>query len=517
MPKQQTEHLVDLIKRMNKAEKRSFRIFANRQASQEEKLFMIIFDHIDQYQDLEEAILLKKNTQIKKIQLPNIKANLYRQILTNLRLLYRKSQNDIHTREMIDFAKVLHAKGMYKASLDMLYKAKSNALNQEELALAYSALEMERGLENQYVTGSMAGKADDIELESHTLNARIRLNNDLANLSLKLYALYLRYGYVRDKRDAIFIEEYFRSHLPKYEEKELGFYDKIYLFQSYTWYYYMMQDFANNYKFSQKWVDLFETNPAMIKQNRGLYIKGLHNVLVASFMANREDKFVPNFEKLLNFEKQNHEDFTLNEYGMLELTKFIHLVNMIFITGKYTENLPLIQPIEAKLQENKNDWDVNRRLAFQYKIACVHFGAGNHSRSIDYLNDIINSPIYDLRNDIQCFARFLNLIAHYELGNQLLISYQIKSVYRFLAKMEELQQVQKEIFNFLRRMPSIQNQYLKGEFIDLRKKLVKYQQDPYERRAFLYLDIIAWLDSKIEGIPIEQVIQAKIKKSNQNE
>jgi hypothetical protein len=510
MPKQQTEHLVDLIKRMNKAEKRSFRIFANRQASQDDKLFMVIFDHIDYYQDFDETQLLKKNPQIKRIQLPNIKSNLYKQILTNLRLLYRKNQNDIHTREMIDFAKVLHAKGMYKASLDMLNKAKANALAQEELALAYSALDMERSIENQYVTGSMANKADDLEQASLTLQKSLQLNNDLANLSLKLYALYLRYGYVRDKRDAVFIEEYFKSHLPKFIDGDLGFYDKVYLFQAYTWYYYMMQDFANNYKFAQKWADLFESNPSMIKQNHSLYIKGLHNVLSASFMANRQDKFLFNFEKLNNFETAHQEDFTMNDESVFEMTKYVHLVNLIFITGRYTDNLHLITPVEEKLADEDNEWDNNRRLMFQYKMACVHFGAGNHSRSIDYLNAIINNPIYDLRNDIQCFARFLNLIAHYELGNQLLISYQIKSVYRFLSKMEELQQVQKEIFAFLRKIPQIHNNQLKNEFIDLRKKLIKFQQDPYERRAFLYLDIIAWLDSKIDGVPIEQVIQAKI-------
>ena len=170
----------------------------------------------------------------------------------------------------------------------------------------------------------------------------------------------------------------------------------------------------------------------------------------------------------------------------------------------------MIRPLEEALEREKHDWDANRKLNFFYKLACVHFGAGDHSRCIDYLNIIINQPVTDLRNDIQCFARILNLIAHYELGNKLLISYQIKSVFRFLIKMEELQMVQKEIFSFLRKTPNMVNDQLRNEFINLRNKLTKYREDEYERRAFLYLDIIAWLDSKINDLPIEIIIQNNI-------
>lgn len=48
------------------------------------------------------------------------------------------------------------------------------------------------------------------------------------------------------------------------------------------------------------------------------------------------------------------------------------------------------------------------------------------------------------------------------------------------------------------------------EFIALREKLAPYQKDPYERRPFLYLDIISWLDSKIQVRKIREVIKEKV-------
>lgn len=508
MPKQQTEFLIDLIHRLTKAEKRSFRLFANRQNSNEDKLFMILFDYIDGNDDYNEDELLKKYPQIKKIQLSNIKANLYRQLLTNLRLLYRNSQEDINTRELIDFAKILHAKGLYRASLDVLYKAKNQAAEREDYGMAYIALEFERQLENQYITGSMAEKAEEIEMESEVIGKHLLMTSALANLSLRLYGLYLKLGYVKDSRDALFIKEFFNSHLPQnLVEKELSFYGKMYLYQSYVWYYNMMQDFANNYRFSQKWVELYEVYPEKMKSETSTYIKALHNVLSANFMVQRKERFETNYNKLINFGQDFGSVFTQNDESVYALVKYTHQLNHVFITGEYRNSLKDLIDLERHLEQNSYGWDVNRTIVFYYKIACVYFGADDYSHCIDYLNKIINTPVADIRTDMQCFARILNLIAHFELGNQLLISYQVKAVYRFLSKMEELHAVQREIFAFLRKTPGMVPSKLKNEFRVLRAKLQRFQNDPFEKRAFLYLDIIAWLDSKIEGVTIEQIIQ----------
>lgn len=510
MPKLQTDYLIDLIKRLTKAEKRSFRLFANRQNSKDDKLFMILFDFIEGNDVYDEEVLLQKFTQIRKVQLSNIKANLYKQLLTNLRLLYRNSINDINTRELLDFAKVLHAKGMYKASLDVLYKAKHIAISHDEKSLVYIAIEFERQIENQYITGSMSEKAEEIESESREIIASISRNNEFANLSLRLYGLYLKYGYVKDAKESMLITEFFNSHMPKFEILTLNFYDKTYLYQSYIWYYNMLQDFANNYKYCQKWVDLFDADNEKIENNLTLYIKSLHNILSATFIANRVDKFKVNFEKLNNIEIKYGAKFLINDQSVFALVKNVHLLNYVFLTGEYRQGVSKLAEFEQLLKDNTLEWDVNRVMVFNYKLACVHFGADNHSRCIDFLNDIINSPVVGLRNDIQCFARILNLIAHYELGNDTLIKYQIKSVYRFLSKMEELHSVQNEIFRFLRKLPSIKPLQLKVAFKKLRSNLVKLKEDPYEKRAFLYLDIISWLDSKIEERTIQEVIQSKI-------
>jgi hypothetical protein len=148
-------------------------------------------------------------------------------------------------------------------------------------------------------------------------------------------------------------------------------------------------------------------------------------------------------------------------------------------------------------------------LVLYYKIGCLYFGSGDNKNAIKYLNMIINFKDVNFREDIHCFARILNLIAHYELGNDDLVEYQIRSVYRFLAKMEDLHKVQLAIFKFLRKLSTVYESDLKSEFVKLHETLVKLADEPFEKRPFLYLDIISWLESKIQGISVQEVIRVK--------
>jgi len=75
--------------------------------------------------------------------------------------------------------------------------------------------------------------------------------------------------------------------------------------------------------------------------------------------------------------------------------------------------------------------------------------------------------------------------------------------------MNDLHEVQKELIKFLRILPDVSPLEIKEEFRKLHSKLKQYEDHPYERRAFLYLDIISYLESKIENRPVANIIAEK--------
>jgi hypothetical protein len=80
-----------------------------------------------------------------------------------------------------------------------------------------------------------------------------------------------------------------------------------------------------------------------------------------------------------------------------------------------------------------------------------------------------------------------------------------------MAKMDNLSKVEEEIFAFLRRSFEVGAQALKPEFEKLLLLLKRYEGNPLEARAFAYLDIISWLESKISGINVQDVIRKRNK------
>jgi tetratricopeptide (TPR) repeat protein len=512
MPKRRTDDLVQLIRSLSKAEKRHFRLFAQRNQPSDVLLFLQLFDHLDKYGEYEEAEVLRRIPEIKKSQLPNLKAHLTRQLLTSLRLLNKSHNQDIQIREQIDYARLLYNKGLYSQSLDWLSKAKLEALAGNYTIQALEAVEFEKLIESQYITNSLEGRAEELTVQSLRLTTMATKSGEFSSLALQMYGLYLKNGFARNRKDYLFVREFFRSRLPATHFDELDFIGKLYYCQAHVWLHQICQEFAACFRYTQKWVDLFDKNPDMIALHPALYLKGLHNLLSTLYHSLHYDRFMVSLPVLEQFPETLGSNMDNNVEGLYYLYHFIHRINRHYLEGTYAEGLKLVPELLSCLDNETYNWDKHRIMVFYYRIACLYFANRDYNHAIDYLNRIINTKNPNYREDIQCFSRILCLISHFELGNEQLLEYQIKSVYRFLLQMEDLHEVQKEIFRFLRRTPGMRRAALLDEFRKLHTKLVLLEEDAFERRPFMYLDIISWLETKIENRVIEDIVQEKFEK-----
>ncbi|MBO6523875.1 MAG: hypothetical protein JJ971_08625 [Balneolaceae bacterium] len=513
MANQPNDHLYLLIKSLSKAEKRSFKIYATRNSPEDAK-FIQLFDAVDKAKEYDEDQIIKKIKGLKKSQLSNLKAHLYKQILTSLRLTYVNHNIDIQLREQIDYARILYDKGLYKQSLKILEKAKALSYQHHRITLTTEILGFEKLIESQYITRSLRNRADQLIEETEESVLSVSRYHALSNLSLRLYGIYIKAGHVRSERDFDITEKFFENALKPIDLRDIGFFEKHYLNVSYAWYSLIVQDFLMQYRYAQKWVEHFRNNPEMLELESIWYLKGMHVLLEALFILGHSEKHKEEVQRLKDFldnppsrTNENLETLGLQYY-------YTSLINQHFITGNFTDGLDIIPQLNKAIEKFEHRIDPHRILVFYYKIACLYFGAGKFEEAISYLNKIINYPDPRLREDIHCFARILNLIAHFELGNQTLIEYQARSTYRFIRKMNDLNSVQEEILRFLRNLTSTNTKDLRKEFISLRDKLIEIQRKPYQRRAFLYLDIISWLEAKIDNKPIQEVIKSKFKPRN---
>jgi hypothetical protein len=512
MPNRSSDALFQLIKSLEKSEKRNFKLYITRNSASEDLKSIQLFDALDKMEEYDEVQLLNKNKNLRKQQLSNAKAHLYREILSSLRLIRQEENIDIQLHEQLDYARILYNKGLYLQSLKTLDRIKENAKAHNQVTFLLQVLFFEKTIESLHITRSMQDRADQLAGEVDAVNDQLRLISQLSNLSLELYSWYIRNGVARNDKDEKAVQEFFEKQLPADINDCQGFYEKLYLFQSFSWYAFIRQDFLMYYRYTQKWVDLFEREPFMVAIETSHYIKGMHNLLGAHFDLLNDEKFLETLNKFEAFSESDIVKNNVNNRIQTFVYLYISKLNRHFIDGTFTEGLGLVPYIEEKLKEHWIYLDRHRILVFYYKIACLYFGSGDYEKTIDYLNKIINWKV-DLRTDLQCYSRLLHLIAHYELGNFDLLEYLIKSVYRFMAKMGNLSLVEEEIFRFLRKSFNLSPVRLRPEFEKLVEKLKKYEGNRFETRAFMYLDIISWMESKIRHVSVQDVIKEKRRRS----
>ena len=414
MPNRSSDILLQLIYTLEKSEKRHFKLYIQRNSGKQDLKIVRLFDVLDKMPEYDEKAVLKKMPGVTKPQLANLKTHLYKQLLAALRLLKTGVTIDLQLSEQLDYARLLYNKGLKHQALKLLEKAKEIARSNHKFNYLAQVISLEKKIETLHITRSTTERTKVLADEAAEISEHIDRVVKLSNLALMLYNWYVRNGHARNKEDEKGIREYFKQSLPPNPETITDFYELLYLYQSYCWYAFIRQDFLMYYRYSQKWIDLYEKEPLMIATETGHYIKGMHNLLNAHFDLRNFKQFKISLKQFEHFAKSSsskqHDNFRIHTSIYINSAK----LNWHLMRGSFKEGLELVEEIQEKLDEYALYVDTHRILVFNYKIATLYFGAGQYDKTIDYLQKIINAP-GSLRIDLQCYARLFHLMAHFEL------------------------------------------------------------------------------------------------------
>jgi len=508
-----SDQLFQLIKTLTKGEKRHFKLVVTRHKGGENAKFLKLFDLIDSMPNYNEEKILDKEKSISPAQLPNLKQHLYKQVMQSLRMLHASNDIDLKIREQIDYASILYNKCLYQQSAKVLEKAKEMAKKFGKTVLLLDIHEIEKKLVTKFVRRNIQNRVEELIPEGERLQSQLNNINTFSNLSMKIYAFYLRIGFIRNSKDFELANSFLYSTLPVFQEALLSTEEKIHLFDSLVGYYFFTQDYNRGYDYAKKWVALFDENPSLIISKLEMYIKGVNSLLKSQSKLSLFNDFLDTNRKFE--EVKTLPDIFIPDNVSIQLFKYSskHKIECYFMLGEFDKGALEVDKIAIDLEyfkEKLNQYDL---LLFYYKFACMYFGNDQYKEAVHYLNEIINTKDVDLRADILSFARILNLISHYELKNNDLVDYYVKSTYRFLSKKEDLHLFQTRIIRFLKKLNVVRtDKELRTAFKDLRDQLAPLTGNPYEKRAFMYFDIISWLESKIYNKPVQEIIQSKVLK-----
>ncbi len=516
MTNQLKDNLFVLIKSLTKSEKRQFKLYVGRMDSNEDSKFLKLFNLLDKMEFYNEDLILK-NKIVSKLQLSNLKAHLYKQILISLRLNPQHKNVKLHIRGQIDFATILYQKGLYKQSLKILDKAKSFALKYDENASAYEIVEFEKLIESLYVTRSLSNRTNELVSQTNHLREQNEVYSNLSNISLQLYEKLIKAGYAKSDVESKEIKKFFKQKIKSFRLGELGFRETLIYYQIWVWYSLLIQDFLSSYKYASKWINTFNKSPEMIAIHPVFYLKGYNFLLEALALIKYPSKFKNRLNDLINVVEDKSFPRNQNLNALIFIYKYNNIFNLHVLEGDFKESIKIIPRVLEGIEENKNFIDHHHIMLLYFKIACMYFTVNDYDNCIKYVNMIMKNKNIKMREDLQCFTRVLNLIAHWEAGYDYYLDKIIRETYNYLDKMNDLHEVQKTILKYLNGLENIYPGEIKGFLRNLHSELKKFEDDPYEKRAFLYLDIISWLESKINNKPVALIIKEKALLINRKE
>jgi hypothetical protein len=509
MAKQQNNSLFNLIKVLSKSEKRHFKLYVQRNFGEKEIKFLQLFTVLDKQSEFDVLKARKHFSTLTDSAFSNLKSHLYEQILISLRLV-KRNEAELKSMELFSFAKILYNKGLYIESLSSLNKAKNISIDLKDKSLHFSIVEMEKRIESLHVTNSEKTRADSLIEEGNITLEGLNDENNWSNLALELYDYYLKFGHIKNKKELQQFENefYLKQNLLRTPSDPLAIVQKQ---MAFTWFHFIAQDFLLCYKNAKKWVETLNANPILKTNYPLLYLKGLHNALSALYYCNKPRQFEKLYTEFVSFIKENQAIFNENIMKMVKVYELTHELNLVFLKGEFTSAYNDIDKYDVALLNIGQQLNKHRYFLFQYKLACLCFGAGNYRNCLVYLNRIISEQQTNIRQDVQCFARILHLIALFEKEEDELLDYQIKNTYRFLMKMDDLQKIQVLIIQFLKSNIHKSRKNLRPEFSKLYNEISSFQYEKYETRPLLYLDLPGWLLGKINNSSTELEIQARQK------
>jgi len=509
MPISQSQQVFELIKSLSKAEKRNFKLYVNRLQSNDSKLYLKLFESMEKQKALEEKKLLADLKGINKTQFSNLKRHLYTQIVTSLRLIHKQRRSNIQVREYLDFAYILYGKGLYLQSLKLLQLAKRLATRHHLNYLHLTIIEFEKFIESRHITRSKPNRDKELIQEATDLNETITKAILLSNLRLRLHGKYVRYGHVRNDAEKKELVTFFEEAIKTVPIDQLGVMERVFLCQSYVWYYYILLDFKSCLKWAIKWVNLLKAESEMQWRDIDLFMRGYHYVITAAFQLGDKKSLKKYQTEFENF--RNSEYKKLNYNSQIIAFLYVHMgrMNDIILSGDFASGVELIPKTLKRIKRYRDRLDEHRILLFYYKFAWIYLGNNQAEKSLEYLNLIVNKDIKKLRQDIQGYARLLFLICHFELDNYDILNNLCRSMKAHFTKMPEVNIVQIEILNCLTELsktPLFDQKAVVNKYL---KKFRFINNDVYSKRSVTYLDIISWLQSKQKRVSLAEIVQKR--------
>ncbi|MBI3134862.1 MAG: hypothetical protein HYZ14_09345 [Bacteroidetes bacterium] len=507
MSNKASNSLFELIKSLNKSEKRYFKVYSSRHTIGEENGYIKLFDYIEKMESYDEDILFKDfkgQALINKFSIT--KARLYANILKSLDSFYSNSSIDAQLFRQIHSADILFNKGLYGQAEKLLSSVEKQAEKYERLYLLMEIRNRQKMLlENNMYTGTDATKLNQFYDEEKQILKEIERCNTLWHIKSLLFHEINQKGKIRDEQTILQV----KAIADKLDETDMtnASVNARYLYHHAKGaYYFALNDLECSFHHLKSNFALIEKHEMLKEDKPNYYFSLLTNLIHVATKLKFYAEARTYLDKLKMLRSNDESTKTLD----LEIKYFSSAYSLeLFLLSEqhdYKKVIELVPKIEEGYALYGSQINSIRKAYIDFKVAVAYLYRGEYSRSLNWINGILNESKIDQKQDIYCFSLLISLILHYELKNTDYLPYALHSVKRYFKSRNQIYQFEALFLKLINQLSKSENFFeLEDKLKPVEKELQTLAKDPKEKVVFEYFDFLGWVKCKLQRKAFSEV------------
>lgn len=488
--------LFDVVQTLTPAEKRYFKLYIGHNALTENSNYKLLFDLVEKQRVADDTEIKKQlGARSMSAQLSVSKHHLYNHVLKSLQLFHYSKSVQRTLRNYLDQIELLYDKQLFSQCTLLADKAAKLANHYEKLTYLQEILQW------QVVLAMKNLKSKDINLtlqqlyqQQSVVASNITRTNHLSFLDNQMLVLIKKHGLIRTAKDAEPFDIIIHDEALRSLKKLPLFVHQYYYHHIFALYEYIKENNKKSHAHRASMLELFEARSEMKEEMKHWYISSLNNYILTCQQLKKEKEFIDTLGKLRAVQPSSPE-----ESRQIFINSYTQEILYYYYDGNFKKTTKLATVIDEFLYKSDSKSDFPNVVLFKFILACSFTQTGEYARALNYINDIVNNKDSEQIQDIYRFARIIQLLIHFELGNYSLLKSLVPSITRILKIKDRLfktETVMLDLFGKVTATPPKSN--VKAHLRDTAQKLSTILEDPYEQRALSYFDFRSWLNSKID-------------------
>jgi hypothetical protein len=502
-----SSELFDLIKTLTGHEKRYFILFCSFQSGNKKYLKLYYLLEKQKIYNEDKLIAALKGDPMCK-QLAVSKNYLYTMILKALNSYNASFKTSFGST--IDTIEILYYKGLYKQCFKIISKAKKQIYKYEKFHLLFEVFIWERALLSQ-----MEDVKNYFELRNQIRREEEAVLKRMESIHNYCYAnFYTYYSYIKDDTTFKHIKEHdFKRNAEMLtaavDEDALSFHERHHRYSGQSYYYHFIKDFESAASSAKKTLRLMDDHPIQIELSPFNYLAANMTYMLMLYQLKRYAEILDLCKKVKKLQEDLKQARSSRFLRAAIFNCGLSYELAVYVSVADVKKAKLILPeVESGIENYKPLMNEQIYSVWCFNVSLMCFLSEEYRSALKWLNNIINETFDRLRTDFTLSITIYRLILHYELQNESIYPYLLRSSYRRISKMPFNPLITSPLLSGIKSLfDATDKKKIAKSLKQIRQDLTALSANNDFKGLMNYFDVTQWLDSKIKGVPFAQIVQ----------